>query len=336
MLRSIWKMQGAWTFDRLAANEAPVEFEPGDLLLMADESWNYRAWTAASQARRAGAAVALVCYDLIPIRHPQYCARLFSDVFRDWLGRMLSACDAVLCISRATESDLRAFCKEAAIAPPPILHFRLGCDVTQSGNVAKPRAQLGRFLDGGAPCFLAVGTIEPRKNHALLIEAFEALWSRGVNVRLLVAGRAHADSHGIVSRMKSHPQQGTRLLNLFDASDDEINLAYSCCRALVLASLAEGFGLPLVEARTRGCPVIASDLPAFAELADDGVFLFEMQNVDALQTLLLEHAAIDMRARVPPMPAFMWRDSARDVLKTLAGLLERQPPVPAAALTSPA
>jgi glycosyltransferase involved in cell wall biosynthesis len=336
ILRSLWKAQGNWTFDRLAANEPPVEFKTGDLLFLPDESWNYRAWTAAGKARRAGAVVALVCYDLIPLRHPQFCARLFSDVFRDWLGRMLAACDAVLCISRSTESDLRALCGEAAIVPPPISHFRLGCDVAQGRASSAPRAQLARFLDGSVPCFLAVGTIEPRKNHELLVRAFEAIWSKGVNARLLVVGRAHADSHGIVSRMKGHPEQGTRLLNLFDATDDEINLAYSSCRALVLPSLAEGFGLPLVEARTRGCPVVASTLPAFVELADDGVFLFEMQNVEALQAVLLEHIASDMRPRVAPMPPFTWRDSARDVLQTLAGLLERQPPVVAAALTSPA
>jgi hypothetical protein len=82
--------------------------------------------------------------------------------------------------------------------------------------------------------------------------------------------------------------------------------------------------------------VVASTLPAFVELADDGVFLFEMQNVEALQAVLLEHIASDMRPRVAPMPPFTWRDSARDVLQTLAGLLERQPPVVAAALTSPA
>jgi alpha-1,2-rhamnosyltransferase len=318
----IWSTHGAWTFDRLSAAEQPVIFGQGDLLLLSDESWNYRVWTAAERAAAQGAAVTMVCYDLIPIRHPQFCTGLFTTAFRHWLVSTLPRCNAVLCISRATQHDLLRFCAEEGIAAPAATHFRLGCDIRAGRDEGRTRAGFREFLTAEAPCFLAVGTIEPRKNHRFLLDIFERLWTRGVNARLLVIGRPHPDCHELVSRMRNHPEQGRRLWNLFDASDDEIDFAYSACRALVLPSLAEGFGLPLLEARTRGCPVIASNLPALAELADAGVFLFDPDRMDALEALLREHAATSSRSQVPSMAAFTWRDCATECFEALLRLLQ--------------
>jgi glycosyltransferase involved in cell wall biosynthesis len=141
-------------------------------------------------------------------------------------------------------------------------------------------------------------------------------------LRLVVMGRPHADCRDLIARIKSHPEQGRRLLAVFDASDEELAAAYGVCRALVLPSLAEGFGLPLVEARTRGCPVIASNLPSFAELADAGVQLFEPDDGDALQVLLAEHAATNLRCTTQPMRPFTWQDSAMQCLERISGLVQ--------------
>ncbi|MDB5858959.1 MAG: glycosyltransferase family 1 protein, partial [Ramlibacter sp.] len=87
-------------------------------------------------------------------------------------------------------------------------------------------------------------------------------------------------------------------------------------------SLAEGFGLPLVEARARGCPVLASDLPAFAELADEGVFIFDRRSMQELEALVLQHATTDYRPRVGRMTPFTWRDSALQFLDVSRELLQ--------------
>ena len=121
--------------------------------------------------------------------------------------------------------------------------------------------------------------------------------------------------------MRQHPQQGRLLLTLLDASDAEVAHAYAKCRALILPSLAEGFGLPLVEARTRGCLVIASDLPAFEELADEGVSLYARDSGAQLEALVAAHASVDRRASVAPMAAFTWKDSAQQFLHGMTGLL---------------
>lgn len=183
------------------------------------------------------------------------------------------------------------------------------------------RAIVAAFMNPQMPCFAAVGSFESKKNYGFLLDAFERLWAGGIDIRLMIAGRAMADCAALVERMRQHPEQGRRLLTIFDATDREVTHIYANCRALLLPSLFEGFGLPLVEARTLGCPVIASDLPAFIELADRGVFIFDRASTDELQNLLLLHRQKDRRAEAGRMQAFTWKDSARMCLETTQSLL---------------
>lgn len=320
VLRNVWTLSNKLTFNALSADGKPVAFRHGDCLVLADESWNYPAWIAAQDARRQGAFVVLILHDLIPLRHPEFCAPLFADVFRRWLARMLGHSDAVVCNSRATEADLERFCLEQALPLPRTSHFRLGSDFPRERD-GKVRQHLANFMAPDTPVFAAIGTIEPRKNHQLLLTAFEQLWRQGSQVRLVILGRPHPECRELIARLRRHPQQGRLLLVMLDASDTEVTQIYANCRALVFPSLAEGFGLPLVEARTRGCPVIASNLPALAELADSGVFLFRQNSVAELVTLIVAHMKHDRRAEVGQMPAFTWNDSASQLLHVVDGLL---------------
>ena len=95
--------------------------------------------------RTGHAEVVLVVYDLIPLRHPAFCAPLFSHVFGRWLPRMLACSDAVACISGATEQDLRAWCAQQGVALPPAAHFRLGSELPQGGEtvIEFPNNHLG-------------------------------------------------------------------------------------------------------------------------------------------------------------------------------------------------
>lgn len=321
LLEAGWTLANSFTFDALSAKEAPVVFGPGDLLVMADECWNYRAWQADALARSQGARVVLVLHDLIPLRQPEYCAPLFTRVFRPWLLNMAAQCDIVMCNSRATALDFRRFCLEEKVAQPKTRHFRLGCDISAPGSPGPVRANITAFADRPGAWFASVGTIEPRKNQALLLQIFEGLWARGIDARLLVAGRTHPGCASLISRMQRHPEQGNRLLTVLDASDGEVNLAYSRCRALLFPTLAEGFGLPLVEARARGCTVIASSLPALLELADDGVLFFSPDSADELEALIVEQASLPNRGLPLAPKVFTWRQSADQFLAQIHEVL---------------
>lgn len=315
VLRRLWSAGSSLAFDFLSRAGRAVEFRPGDMLLLCDASWNYPAWVAVRKAHQQGAQVVLVVYDLMPFDHPEFCFPLVPPTFGLWLREMLVVADCAICISRATEDGLRAHAARLGIALPPTGHFRLGSDPARTPTGGDVRPTLRQFLQAGLPCFAAIGSFEPKKNYGFLLEVFEGLWQRGLPLRLLIIGRESAECRELARRVREHPRQGDGLLALFDATDAEVAFAYSACRALVFTSLAEGFGLPLVEARTRGSLVIASNLPAFVELADAGVSLYPQGSKPALEDLLIEHAGHDRRPEVAPMDAFTWEDSARQCLR---------------------
>jgi glycosyltransferase involved in cell wall biosynthesis len=318
-----WLAYSWWDFNRLAAKLPLVDFEPGDVLFLCDASWNYPVWRAALQARRRGVRVVTVVYDLIPLLQPEFVPRLTTMAFRKWLRLVLPCSDGVLCISRSVEEDLRLHASQRGIALPSTTNFRLGCDPVQgSGSPDSIREEIRRFLSR-APCFAAIGSIEPRKNYGFVLDAFEELWRSGTDTQLLVMGRRTPQSVDLLRRMDSHPELGKRLLVIDDGTDEEIAFAYTGSRALLFASLAEGFGLPLVEARARGCAVVASDLPAFAELADEGVSLFPAGSASALKDLVLLHLQRSRRASVA-VP-FTWTDTAQQCLTFIDGLRPQRP-----------
>lgn len=321
LLRPAWQVSANLTFDALSRGAEPVRFTPGDLLVIADVGWNYPVWRAARAARRQGAAVLLLVYDLMPIRHPEFCFPLVPSVFATFLREMLACADAAICISRATEDDLRAWALQERIALPPTGFFHLGSDAVDGFAAADVRPQVAGFLAGGAgACFAAVGSFEPKKNYPLLVRVFEQLWSRGEQVRLVIAGKETPDCLAFTRWLRSHPEQGARLLTLHDASDAEVSAIYAHCRALVFPSLFEGFGLPLVEARARGCRVIASDIPAFAELADAGVTLFGRNDEQALVRSVL--GLLLASAAPPPYElGLTWLQSAHRFQRVAGELL---------------
>lgn len=130
--------------------------------------------------------------------------------------------------------------------------------------VAIPEAAASSFrrvdVPAGTPYFLFVGTLEPRKNLPVLIEAWREV-RREFPVDLLLAGRARADAPQI------EEQPGLRVLG--EVSDSRLTELYSGAVAMVYPSLYEGFGLPVLEAMQCGACVIASR--ALAEVGGDAV-----------------------------------------------------------------
>jgi glycosyltransferase involved in cell wall biosynthesis len=307
-----WSMFSRWEFNRLSGGAPEIDVGPGDVLFLCDASWSYRVWIAARLARKRGATVVTVVYDLIPLRHPEYCTPLTVIELGNWVRKQLPSSDAILCISRAVEDDLRQYAVETGLKMPPMAHFRLGSDpISSTVGAGEVRQAVRDFMRGGA-CFTAIGSFEPRKNYGLVLDAFERLWTCGTDARVMIIGRRDAQCPDLLERIERHGELGKRLLAVFDGTDDEVAFGYENSRALLFPSLAEGFGLPLVEARGRGCRVIASDLPVFLELADPGVSIFPRDSAAALADLVLAHMQHDRPKS--PMAPFTWEDSARRCL----------------------
>ena len=131
----------------------------------------------------------------------------------------------------------------------------------------------------GKPCFLFVGTLEPRKNVPALVTAWRELRTRGHNVELVIAGRSRADAPSIT------PEPGLRLAG--EVTDEDLGRLYAAATALVYPSLYEGFGLPVIEAMQCGTPVITSRDPALMEVSGGAAMHVSSEGLaDAMESLL--------------------------------------------------
>lgn len=254
----------------------PVRFRAGDVLLLADAPWALAGfWDKVREARESGASVGCVVYDLIPLLFPQWCTPPFVHAFREWSAHAFSPADFCLCISRATRRDLEDHLRRdpARDGRPALDVFRLGAGLENGAPRARP-ALASAFAPPPGP-FLCVGTLEPRKNHARLLEAFEILWGRGSEAKLLIAGGRGWLCGDLLRRLGEHPERGRRLFVFHDLDDAELSYCYRNSRALVFPSLYEGFGLPIVEALRLGLSVLASDIPAHREVGGDRCEYFD-------------------------------------------------------------
>jgi len=133
------------------------------------------------------------------------------------------------------------------------------------------------------PFVLAVGTLEPRKGHETLLRAFAAADLNGH--RLVFAGPT-AGRSGDLASLARELGVGERLTILGPVDDAVLAGLYRDAAALCMPSLAEGFGLPVIEAMSFGVPVIASDLDVMREVAGDGAVLVRPGSPEALAEAL--------------------------------------------------
>lgn len=128
------------------------------------------------------------------------------------------------------------------------------------------------------PYFLYVGNAYPHKNIEYLLSVFKQY--RG-DTQLVLVG----EEDFFYKRLKKEIQD-KRVIVYGKATDEELAALYSNAKALVFPSLSEGFGLPLVEAMTYGCPILASDITVFREICQDAARYFDPTNEQSLLTML--------------------------------------------------
>ena len=320
----LWRLYSRLTFEQIARGLPPADIRPGDVVILCDASWTYDVWKCARIAANGGARIVTLVYDLIPLNFPQYCAPLFTAVFRGWLHETVAYSHGIICISETTRHDVERFCRDSGRRSPPLDHFRLGSDLDLLDSRGPVRDEIQRLCAQASKLFLTVGSIDVRKNHLFALDAFERVWASDADAALVVVGRASGDVGAILKRMMEHPKAGSRLFLFQDANDSELDCLYRHARALIFPSAVEGFGLPLVEARQRGCFVLASDIAAFRELADAGVRLFSLADAQNLANCVLDVLAGPSHSP-PPMPIFSWKASAEQFLDKIRSIARSEP-----------
>ncbi|MEA5414898.1 glycosyltransferase family 4 protein [Synechococcus sp. BA-132 BA5] len=240
-----------------------------------------------------GAKNVVTIHDLIALTHPQFC---LSDPGLEFelINQLVQVCDAVHSISHFTaESLCRLFGSglESKIhvipqATPPSTPFS-DADSLQSVK----QQVLSRFHETGEGYIIQLGTIEPKKNHLVMLEAFHALRGIYPKLRLVVVGKPGWLCEEAVKVLASASTDGLEWKGSLPRQSLEHYLTNSL--ALVFPSVVEGWGLPPLEAMASGTPAIVSQIPACMEACGDAaLYVRDYHNpiawVDAVQQMLLD------------------------------------------------
>ncbi len=243
-----------------------------------------------AELRRAGAAFIPLVHDLIPATHPEYARPGVAMQHLQRLETVAALADGIIVNSAATAAVLRPHLVRQS-APPPLLVAPLGID--------RPVPAPPRDTDAAAPYFVAVGTIEPRKNHLLLLHLwreFAAKWGPTAP-RLVLVGRRGWENENVLDLL----ERCTLLRGLVEEAgslpDPEVATLLAGSRALLFPSFAEGYGLPLAEALAAGAPAICSDLPALREVGGAVPEYLDPLDGAGWRRMILDYAAPESRSR---------------------------------------
>jgi alpha-1,2-rhamnosyltransferase len=284
-------------------------------------------WSAVGRFQAAGGGVHAVVYDLVPITHSSSAADGMRTEFANWMKASLCHQVQYLAISRTVAAQLDDYLTALALEGAPAAMgepqaFYLGSELDFHSPGQQPRPEVRAVLEGDEHVFIVVGSIEPRKNHGFILDAFDLLWQGGGSGRLMIIGRFGWKNEDLLARITGHPLYGQRLFLLRDVCDSELAHAYSEASALVIASTAEGFGLPIVEAFQRGLPVLCSDIAVFREIADGRATFFDLADprhlADALVAFSTSHDPAERRER-HPQHWIGWRESTEQLLDSVLG-----------------
>ncbi|CDQ11594.1 Glycosyl transferase group 1 [Acidithiobacillus ferrivorans] len=304
--------------------EGIIKIAPGDLFFSADLRLTFP-FSSLQELHSNGLRVIFTIYDLFGLTLSDMLPESYQRSFMDWFTGVLATADAIVCDSRAVADEVHAWLQNhsgARTTPLPIGYFHLGANLEASKPTEGVNANEAMLLTQlrEQPTLLMVGTVEPRKGHAPALDALEMLWKAGTDINLVIVGKEGWRSHDLVRRLRRHPQRNKQLFWLEKASDALLMQLYAQSTALLAASFAEGFGLPLIEAAHYGLPVIARDIPVFHEVAGDFAFYFPNSDsaalADSLRHWLQLHAS-GQAPRSADMPYLTWAQSTQQLLKVI-------------------
>ncbi len=245
--------------------------------------------TLSSMDARPQTKITVMIHDTIPLDHPEYTRVEAVDRFRGLLRRCLHHADLILCNSLHTRENVQRHMAELAredaeiagdtdpsdeavtAALPRMIVAPLAIDAPRPDAVALPPD-----LPENRPLFLILGTIEPRKNHKLLLDIWEG-WDEaedGPRPVLGIVGARGWQNEDLFHRLNTTPLRNVDVFEWPDLSDKAASALMARANALLFPSFAEGYGLPPVEAAALQTPVISADLPSVREaLGDFPVYL---------------------------------------------------------------
>lgn len=249
------------------------------------------------------------------LAHPKLAAYLRSAV-----PRAVRSADHIFADSEATSSDLQRLLDVPAAKISVVYVGREAMfRPFQAAERAAARVALGAAGVPPGPYILSVGTIEPRKNHVGLLEAYAQVVRAGAPHRLIIAGKRGWLDEPVFATI-SRLDLGDRVVLLNFVPDEILPALYNQADLLVQPSFYEGFGIPVLEAMACGTPTMISSRPSLPEIAGGAAAVVEPDDPPALAAAIrdllgdAERLGALRQLGLRRAAAFNWSDSAATVL----------------------
>lgn len=258
--------QGAQTW---AANAIQFAIEGGWLiipeLILPSRKGTLKQMLGRAKSRQL--KVATIFYDAIPLKLTEFYESKFRHLYEQYMVEVLSS-ELIVPISKTSLADLKIF-TQARFGMEYNASARL-VQLDLPGELAGTKRVTSNVeISASTHTILSVGTVEPRKNHQRLVEAFDKLVKlTHAPVRLVIAGGFH--NQEFAKRIGNLISQHESITWIHNCSDEQLSQLYRDCLFTVYPSLEEGYGLPILESLWNGKPCICSRDRAVGEIASGG------------------------------------------------------------------
>lgn len=248
---------------------------------------------------QCGLRAVYLIHDLIPIERTDICTPHATRRHHGRVVNALAAAAGIIANSSATADNLRRFARDNRLRLPPVIAAHLG---------VQPLAEAPDQAAVSKPYFISVGTIEPRKNHMTLLRVWQKLIAqKGEDAPQLVLIGQWGKNGDAVRTLLAQDAGLARHVTVLNTCDDKTMAAWvQGARALLLPTLAEGFGLPLIEAMALGIPVVASDIESFREIGERIPLLLDPVDDTAWGHAVqaLSHDSVERRRQLALLPRY--------------------------------
>lgn len=261
--------------------------------------------------------------DMTPVFYPEWFPKVMGMRLRRWIRVATRNAEHIITISQNTASDVyRALPSlHTPITPVYLGSFLEDLTVQSSPDQLPEPIIKDRYI-------LAVGTLEPRKNLRLVLDAYQALHHQIANPpHLVVVGAKGWMIHDIEAEVRRlRIDTHTTLMGF--VTDSQLRTLYAHAEMLVYPSLYEGFGFPVLEAMSIGCPVITSNVSSLPEVAHNIGILIDPKNmrqlVSAMQQILLNPSlASKMRQNgLERARRFSWKRCAQETIEVYRSVID--------------
>jgi glycosyltransferase involved in cell wall biosynthesis len=217
-------------------------------------------------AKLRGYKTAFIFHDMLPVYETKFVDAAVAANFPAYV-EAVSQADGMWSNSSNSQNEFERYAGEVGLSLPPKREA-----VWLPGQFGSVSRVVSNWRPTSSIRLLCVSTLEPRKNHGVLIEAFQALCKRrpDMQISLSLVGNRYAGGDSLLKMVQNASRENSRITWHGILSDEELSAQYSQSLFTIYPSLAEGFGLPIMESLWMGRPCICHEVGVMAELAIEG------------------------------------------------------------------